>query len=85
MTFTVSLRFHDIRHEPKAREWFYFQCFYREIRGLFKSLFSMILIRGPQPGKSNSIHYIEGSRQRLFAKTRAYFTSHENSEFLWNI
>ncbi|MDU6735791.1 MAG: DEAD/DEAH box helicase family protein, partial [Veillonella sp.] len=75
------LKFHDIERRPKT-EWFYFNGTPEKSEGLFNK-FIRHDVSGYQPGKSNE-YALRREQDEAVTKTAAYFTSHENSEFLWN-
>ena len=79
--FHGFLKFHDIERRPKT-EWFYFNGTPEKSEGLFNQ-FIHHDISGYQPGKSNE-YTLRREQDEAVTKTEAYFTSHENSEFLWN-
>lgn len=79
--FHSFLKFHDIERRPKT-EWFYFNGTPEKSEGLFKK-FIHHDVSGYQPGKSNE-YTLRQEQDEAVSKTMAFFTSHENSEFLWN-
>ena len=79
--FHGFLKFHDIERRPKT-EWFYFNGTPEKSEGLFNK-FIRHDVSGYQPGKSNE-YALRREQDEAVTKTAAYFTSHENSEFLWN-
>ena len=79
--FHGFLKFHDIERRPKT-EWFYFNGTPEKSEGLFNQ-FIHHDISDYQPGKSNE-YTLRREQDEAVTKTEAYFTSHENSEFLWN-
>ena len=79
--FHSFLKFHDIKRRPKT-EWFYFNGTPEKSEGLFKK-FIHHDVSGYQPGKSNE-YTLRREQEEAVSKTVDYFTSHENSEFLWN-
>ena len=79
--FHGFLKFHDIERRPKT-EWFYFNGTPEKSEGLFNK-FIRHDVSGYQPGKSNE-YTLRREQDEAVTKTEAYFTSHENSEFLWN-
>ena len=79
--FHGFLKFHDIERRPKT-EWFYFNGTPEKSEGLFNK-FIHHDVSGYQPGKSNE-YTLRREQDEAVTKTVDYFTSHENSEFLWN-
>lgn len=79
--FHSFLKFHDIRRRPKT-EWFYFNGTPEKSEGLFKK-FIHHDVSGYQPGKSNE-YTLRREQEEAVSKTVDYFTSYENSQFLWN-
>ena len=79
--FHSFLKFHNIERRPKT-EWFYFNGTPEKSEGLFNK-FIRHDVSGYQPGKSNE-YALRREQDEAVTKTAAYFTSHENSEFLWN-
>lgn len=79
--FHSFLKFHDIERRPKT-EWFYFNSTPEKSEGLFNK-FIHHDVSGYQPGKSNE-YTLRREQDEAVTKTVDYFTSHENSEFLWN-
>lgn len=79
--FHSFLKFHDIERRPKT-EWFYFNGEPEKSEALFNK-FIQHDISGYQPGKSDE-YTLRREQDEAVTKTEAYFTSHENSEFLWN-
>ena len=80
--FHDFLKFHDIERRPKT-EWFYFNGTPEKSEGLFNK-FIHHDVSGYQPGKSNE-YTLRREQDEAVTKTVAYFNSHENSEFLWNV
>ena len=79
--FHGFLKFHDIERRPKT-EWFYFNGTPEKSEGLFNK-FIHHDVSGYQPGKSNE-YTLRREQDEAVTKTVDYFTSHKNSEFLWN-
>mgnify|MGYP000970225898 FL=1 len=79
--FHGFLKFHDIERRPKT-EWFYFNGTPEKSESLFNK-FIRHDVSGYQLGKSNE-YALRREQDEAVTKTAAYFTSHENSEFLWN-
>ena len=79
--FHSFLKFHDIERRPKT-EWFYFNSTPEKSEGLFNK-FIHHDVSGYQPGKSNE-YTLRREQDEAVTKTVDYFTSHKNSEFLWN-